>query len=107
MKHMKTTTTILFTGLLVLTGCKKIPEGPATANAPADDGLSSATIIDLTHEFSEETVYWVTSKEFALDTVYEGQTDKGYYYSAYNFETAEHGGTHIDAPIHFRRAAAA
>src|SRR5690606_12772751 len=25
----------------------------------------------------------------------------GYYYCANNFSTAEHGGTHIDAPIHF------
>lgn len=58
-------------------------------------------IVDLTHDFSEETVYWVTAKEFDLDTVSQGLTDKGYYYSAYDFSTAEHGGTHIDAPIHF------
>ena len=58
-------------------------------------------IVDLTHEFSEETVYWVTASEFDLDTVFRGHTDKGYFYSAYDFTTAEHGGTHIDAPIHF------
>ena len=28
-------------------------------------------------------------------------TDKGYYYSAYSVKTAEHGGTHLDAPVHF------
>jgi kynurenine formamidase len=27
----------------------------------------------------------------------------GYYYAANNFSSAEHGGTHIDAPIHFAR----
>ena len=59
------------------------------------------TIVDLSHAYSHETVYWVTAKEFELDTVFNGQTDKGFYYSAYNFSTAEHGGTHIDAPIHF------
>ncbi|MDN3669107.1 cyclase family protein [Echinicola jeungdonensis] len=58
-------------------------------------------LIDLTYEFSEETVYWVTSKEFELEEVAKGQTEKGYFYSAYNFSGAEHGGTHIDAPIHF------
>lgn len=63
--------------------------------------LSEVRIIDLSHAYSEETVYWVTAKEFRLDTVFAGQTDKGYYYSAFDFETAEHGGTHIDAPIHF------
>lgn len=58
-------------------------------------------IIDLTHTFSEETVYWVTAKEFSLDTVAYGDSGNGFFYSANNFETAEHGGTHIDAPIHF------
>lgn len=61
----------------------------------------SPTIIDLSHDYSAETIYWVTAKEFHLDTVFEGHTDKGFYYTANNFTTAEHGGTHIDAPIHF------
>lgn len=63
--------------------------------------LQFETLIDLSHDYSSETLYWVTSKEFHLDTVFEGVTDKGFYYTANNFETAEHGGTHIDAPIHF------
>jgi len=57
--------------------------------------------IDLSHDFSSDTIYWVTAKPFVRETVAEGKTDKGYYYSAYNFSAAEHGGTHIDAPIHF------
>ncbi|MDR5589819.1 cyclase family protein [Christiangramia sp. SM2212] len=61
----------------------------------------NSEIIDLTHSFSNETLYWVTAKEFNLEEVAKGRTEKGYYYSANNFETAEHGGTHIDAPIHF------
>ena len=74
----------------------------ACKNPQNETEISAAnTIVDLTHEFSEETVYWVTAREFDLDTVFQGQTDKGYYYSAYDFSTAEHGGTHIDAPIHF------
>ena len=57
--------------------------------------------IDLTHEFSEETIYWPTEKPLNKTTVFEGYTEGGYYYTAYRFCTAEHGGTHIDAPIHF------
>lgn len=57
--------------------------------------------IDLTHSYSEETIYWPTSAPFEKNTVFEGQTEGGYYYSAYNIKTAEHGGTHLDAPIHF------
>jgi len=60
-------------------------------------------IIDLTHAYSKETVYWVTAKEFQLDVVAAGETEQGFYYSANNFSTAEHGGTHIDAPIHFAK----
>ncbi|MEM7087037.1 MAG: cyclase family protein [Bacteroidota bacterium] len=63
----------------------------------------TGTIIDLTHSFSEETVYWVTAKEFELDVVAKGETENGYFYAANNFATAEHGGTHIDAPIHFSK----
>ncbi|MEP7149080.1 MAG: cyclase family protein [Acidobacteriota bacterium] len=57
--------------------------------------------IDLSHDFSDETIYWVTAEPFKRTTVAEGKTPGGYYYSAYNFSGAEHGGTHIDAPVHF------
>ena len=57
--------------------------------------------IDLSHDFSSETVYWPTAEPFAIDTVFAGPTEQGFYYSAYSFCAAEHGGTHIDAPIHF------
>jgi len=62
---------------------------------------NSEEIIDLTHSFSEESLYWVTAKEFELEEVAKGETEHGYFYAANNFSTAEHGGTHIDAPIHF------
>ncbi|RNC87982.1 MAG: cyclase family protein [Winogradskyella sp.] len=65
--------------------------------------ITKTKIIDLSHTFSEETVYWVTAKEFKLDVVAKGDTEKGFFYAANNFETAEHGGTHIDAPIHFSK----
>jgi kynurenine formamidase len=57
--------------------------------------------IDLSHGFSAETLYWPTAEPFKLETVAAGMTEKGYYYSAYNFCAAEHGGTHLDAPVHF------
>lgn len=68
-----------------------------------DNNLSNRKIIDLTYTFSESTIYWVTAREFELDVVTKGDTDKGYFYAANNFATAEHGGTHIDAPIHFSK----
>jgi kynurenine formamidase len=60
--------------------------------------------IDLSYEFSSATIYWPTAEPFKLDSVAGGYTEKGYYYTANNFSAAEHGGTHIDAPIHFAAA---
>ncbi|APZ48012.1 cyclase [Polaribacter reichenbachii] len=67
------------------------------------DIFKNKKLIDLTHSFSRESIYWVTAKEFELEVVAKGETDNGYFYAANNFETAEHGGTHIDAPIHFAK----
>lgn len=57
--------------------------------------------IDLTYDFSPETIYWTTDDGFRKETVAEGKTPQGYYYSSYKICTPEHGGTHLDAPIHF------
>ncbi len=60
-------------------------------------------VIDLSHAFDAETVYWPTADTFKLEKDFEGTTDKGYFYAANKFSTAEHGGTHIDAPVHFAK----
>jgi len=57
--------------------------------------------VDLSHDFSAQTIYWPTAKPFALEVVSAKRTPAGYYYAANNFSAAEHGGTHLDAPIHF------
>lgn len=67
----------------------------------SDKLFTNGRWIDLTHSFSEETIYWPTAGTFKFDAVFEGLTEKGYYYSAYQFCAAEHGGTHLDAPVHF------
>jgi kynurenine formamidase len=58
-------------------------------------------IIDLTHTFDETTIYWPTEEGFKLLRGPAGVTEDGYFYAANRFMCAEHGGTHIDAPIHF------
>jgi len=63
----------------------------------------SRRIIDLTYPFDSDSVYWPTAETFKLETDFEGVTDKGYFYSAYRFSAAEHGGTHLDAPVHFAK----
>ncbi len=63
--------------------------------------LWDRTIIDLSHAYDSTTIYWPTEKGFTLERGSAGVTPGGYYYSANRFWTPEHGGTHIDAPIHF------
>jgi kynurenine formamidase len=63
----------------------------------------SRRIVDLTYPFDSDSVYWPTAETFKLETDFEGVTDKGYFYSAYRFSAAEHGGTHLDAPVHFAK----
>ena len=60
-------------------------------------------IVDLSYPFDATSVYWPTAEAFKLDTDFEGVTDKGYFYSAYRYSAAEHGGTHLDAPVHFAK----
>lgn len=60
-------------------------------------------IVDLSYPFDASSVYWPTAEPFKLDTDFEGVTDKGYFYSAYRYSAAEHGGTHLDAPVHFAK----
>ena len=73
--------------------------GVATAFAH----LPAGKLVDLTHPFDAQTIFWPTEDGFVLHKQFDGVTDKGYYYSANRFCTAEHGGTHVDAPVHFRR----
>ena len=63
--------------------------------------LVKSRIIDLTHPFDAKTIYWPTEEGFKLVPEAAGITERGYFYAANRFLCAEHGGTHIDAPIHF------
>lgn len=72
-----------------------------TAEANWPHSLLDGKLIDLTHPFDVGTIYWPTEQGFRFEQGKNGVTPKGYYYAANRFATAEHGGTHLDAPIHF------
>jgi kynurenine formamidase len=85
--------------VLSVTPAATAPTG-RTAAAPPD--LRTARLIDLSHPFDEKTLYWPTSPtSFAMTRLARGTTPGGYFYSANSFCTPEHGGTHLDAPVHF------
>jgi kynurenine formamidase len=62
-------------------------------------------IVDLSHPFDGQTIYWPTEDGFKLEKEHDGVTPQGYYYASNKFCAPEHGGTHIDAPRHFANGA--
>ena len=63
--------------------------------------LAGGTWLDLSYPFDSTTIYWPTARPFTLQVVSAQRTPAGFYYAANDFAAAEHGGTHLDAPIHF------
>ncbi|MGH7568921.1 MAG: cyclase family protein [Gemmatimonadales bacterium] len=77
---------------LALAACRPAP--PAAV-------LAGGSWVDLSYGFDSATIYWPTAKPFQLEVVAAQRTPAGYYYAANTFAAAEHGGTHLDAPVHF------
>jgi kynurenine formamidase len=75
--------------------------GAAIPNASLIEMLEAAKWVDLSYTYDTSTIYWPTEAGFKLNVASAGFTDNGYYYAANSFTSAEHGGTHLDAPIHF------
>ncbi len=86
---------ILFICLVFLISCNQ--------KKNSTDLFASGKWIDLSYDFSDKTIYWPTAEGFKLDTAFEGVSPAGFYYSSYNFCASEHGGTHLDAPVHFAK----
>ena len=63
--------------------------------------IAQADLVDLTHTFDETTLVWPTSDPMRLEKVADGVTEGGWYYASNIVHTTEHGGTHLDAPVHF------
>jgi kynurenine formamidase len=72
---------------------------PALARALADELREHA--IDLTYPFDERTIYWPTDESFAWKKTRWGHSPGGYWYASATYAASEHGGTHLDSPIHF------
>jgi kynurenine formamidase len=86
--------------VFVLGGGCAPPQDEAAAVAALFSG-AGAEWIDMSYAYDERTIFWPTARPFALEVVAAGPTEAGYYYAANDFCTAEHGGTHLDAPVHF------
>jgi len=83
--------------ITVFISCKEKNEGSVAKEIARDKW------VDLSYDFSDKTLYWPTANTFKFDTAFNGVTPGGFYYEAYNYCAAEHGGTHLDAPSHFAK----
>ncbi len=86
---------------LAVAGCSRNPD--TSREAAVATHWSAGTLVDLTHSFDSATIYWPTEEGFILQKTFEGETENGFFYEANSFCSAEHGGTHLDAPVHFAR----
>jgi kynurenine formamidase len=92
---------VLFLMLLAASAMTGLVMVPARGGAQRID-LEASALVDLTHAYSERTIYWpAPPANFELKQLAYGKTKAGYFYAANAFCTPEHGGTHLDAPIHF------
>lgn len=89
---------------LSATSCLLIFAGCAVGHHHGDrPGWDQSRLVDLTHSFGADTIVWPTEQDFRLIVQQAGETPGGYYYASNRLEMAEHGGTHIDAPVHFSK----
>ena len=98
---MTRTTTALatLTAAILATGC--LQDAPPPDHTAVFTG-GAGEWVELSHAFGPSTIYWPTDTAgFQLTELAYGNTDAGYFYASYAFASAEHGGTHLDAPIHF------
>jgi kynurenine formamidase len=101
---------LFLTMSLLLAGCGAIGTGgsersESAAASPAQASYASVPpadrLLDMTYPFDENSIYWPNARSFRLEKGDWGPTPKGYFYAANEYGAAEHGGTHLDAPIHF------
>ena len=88
--------------LLIPISYKAAPCSELTAEGIPDQDK----IVDLSYPISSMPIlsYWPTGKPFKLERVARTWTvtEQGYWYASNNYgPTNEHGGAHVDAPVHF------
>lgn len=86
---------------MLAAGCQAGEDAAVPGPLAAFDGTGGRWV-DLSHSFGPSTIYWPTDTAgFQHTELAYGTTEAGWFYSAYAFSSAEHGGTHLDAPVHF------
>jgi kynurenine formamidase len=97
MKSISSTiVTVFLFGLL--TACNSTQR---TLEESKPRGLDESKVVDLTQTFDQDTIYWPNAQSFHWERESWGKSPAGYWYTAGRYSASEHGGTHLDSPIHF------
>jgi kynurenine formamidase len=107
-KSILATVVALIVGVIATLAHKSASRAPEknsvqAAGPPTNEQsrMDESKIVDLTYSFDEKTVYWPTAKPFQWEKESWGRSAGGPWYAAARYAASEHGGTHLDAPIHF------
>jgi kynurenine formamidase len=96
------TKTILVLGLAIVLGGRSLLAPPQPSKQKLDRGaIDTSKVVDLTYDFDQSTIYWPTAKSFDWQKESWGISPGGYWYTAARYAASEHGGTHLDSPLHF------
>ena len=95
---MKHATSLCLIAVVVVACSSSSPQPVPTTTSSAPPRF-----VDLTHDLSADSIFWPTGPGFRLDSVADGETSGGFYYASNNYSGSEHGGTHLDSPVHFAR----
>jgi len=68
---------------------------------PGQRMIDPEKVVDLSYSFGPDTIYWPNGEAFELKRTSFERTPQGYWYASNDMCLPEHGGTHMDAPIHF------
>jgi len=90
---------VLFVVVVWFTACQTSSNQALQVAAPSV--IDESKVVDLTYSFDEKTIYWPTAKPFTWEKEAWGVSTGGFWYTAARYAASEHGGTHLDAPIHF------
>jgi kynurenine formamidase len=99
----KTIISATLISIITISGCSS---QQAARELPKDlfahsNSVDESKVIDLTYNFDETTIYWPTAQPFLWEKESWGVTEGRFWYAAARYAASEHGGTHLDSPIHF------
>ncbi|XP_042142137.1 isatin hydrolase [Ixodes scapularis] len=86
---------------LALPWLSESQESP-TGCTPNSLSWGGREMVDLSYEFTNETIYWADDGAFYLNSTIFSEAENSWFVADV-IRAPTHGGTHLDAPIHFHK----